>query len=896
LSISEPRGPERPAPEPRIGLDWAPPDGAGPRAWHALEIGQVASLLGADLEQGLPATEAGRRLALVGPNHVGQAREQPLWRLALDQFRSLVVLLLLAAAVLAWLLGERREGLAILAALLLNAAIGFGTEWRARISLARLRALLAGHALVRRGGQTIRVASADLVPGDVVVLQEGSQVPADARLLRSPGLRLDEAALTGESLPVHKDAAARLPAATPLAERQTMVYLGTAIVAGGGLAVVTATGLATELGRIGQLVAMLGERATPLERQVEQLGRSLIVLALVICALVGIVGVLHGQPLWLMLETAISLAVAAIPEGLPAIVAVALAAGLWRLARRGALVRRMPAVEALGSTTVICSDKTGTMTENRMVLASLALDTGIIRVGGGATTPRGDFREADSVLDPQTRPDLLRLLTAGALVNDASVERHHGELRLHGDPTEAALLVAAMKAGLDPVSLARAWPRRREIPFSPQTRFMATFHGVPTGGQVALIKGAPGVVLERCRHRQVGAARVELTAAEREGLLEVNRALAAEGLRVLALAWLPESRPDEADLRGLTFLGFVGLEDPIRPGVQDAIARCRQAGIQTIMLTGDQRGTAEAVGRALGLPAEAIRSRVSPEDKLALIEGLQAEGNVVAMTGDGVNDAPALVRADIGIAMGRHGTDVARDAADIVLTDDNFATIVAAVEEGRIIYANLRKVIHFLFTCNLSEIATIFVAVLLGFPAPLLPLQILWVNLVTDILPAIALIRDPAEPDIMRRPPRDPGQALISWRFGIRVLAEGALLAAGVLSAYGWAMLRQGPGPGPTTMAFVTLVLVHPLQAAYCRSDRLGWWRLPRNALIWVATLTLGLVQWGATTWTPLASILGVVPLSPIDWLVAVAAVTWPVAVLEIAKGWRGRQRAQASR
>jgi Ca2+-transporting ATPase len=890
LSISESRGPERPAPGPRIGLDWAPPDrAAGPRAWHAIEIGQVAAVLGADLEQGLMAAEAGRRLALVGPNHVGQVRERSLWRLALDQFRSLVVLLLLAAAVLAWLLGERRESLAILAALLLNAAIGFGTEWRARISLARLRALLAGQALVRRSGQTIRVASADLVPGDVVVLQEGSQVPADARLLRSPGLRLDEAALTGESLPVHKDAAARLPTATPLAERQTMVYLGTAIVAGGGLAVVTATGLATELGRIGQLVAMLGERATPLERQVERLGRSLIVLALAICALVGIVGVLHGQPLWLMLETTISLAVAAIPEGLPAIVAVALAAGLWRLARRGALVRRMPAVEGLGSTTVICSDKTGTMTENRMVLASLALDTGIIRVGGGATTPRGEFREAESVLDPQTRPDLLRLLTAGALVNDASVERHDGELRLHGDPTEAALLVAAMKAGLDPVSLTRAWPRLHEIPFSPQTRFMATFHEAPGGARVALVKGAPGVVLERCRQRQVGTARVELTTAEREGLLEVNRALAGEGLRVLALAWQPESRPGEDELRALTFLGFVGLEDPIRAGVQEAIARCREAGIRTIMLTGDQRVTAEAVGRALGLPSESIRSRVSPEDKLALIEGLQAEGEVVAMTGDGVNDAPALVRADIGIAMGRHGTDVARDAADIVLTDDNFATIVAAVAEGRVIYANLRKVIHFLFTCNLSEIAVIFVAVLLGLPSPLLPLQILWVNLVTDILPAIALIRDPAEPDIMRRPPRDPRQALISWRFGTRILAEGVLLAAGVLSAYAWAMLQEGVGPRSNTIAFVALVLVHPLQAAYCRSDRLGWWQLPPNMLIWVAALTLGLVQWGAITWTPLASILGVVPLAAVDWLVTVAAVTWPVVLLEIIKRWRGR-------
>jgi Ca2+-transporting ATPase len=868
-------------------VDWAPSEGvAPPRAWHALEIDRVVSLLGADLEHGLTPTEARRRLHLVGLNRAGEMRERPLWRLALDQFRSLVVLLLLGAAVLAAFLGERKESLAILAALLLNAAIGFGTEWRARRSLSRLRALLTPRALVRRGGHIVEVAAAELVPGDVVVLQAGSQVPADARLLQSAGLRIDEAALTGESQPVDKEASVPVEAGAPIAERSTMTYLGTAVLAGSGVAIVTATGLATELGRIGQLVAMLGERTTPLERQVEGLGRRLIVLALAICSLVAVVGLLHGQPLGLMLETAMTLAVAAIPEGLPAVVAVALAAGLWRLARAGALVRRMPAVEALGSTTVICSDKTGTMTENRMVLSRLALNGGIIRVGGGATTPSGDFREGDRVIDPRLRPDLIRLLTVAALVNDASVERRDGELRVHGDPTEGALVVAAVKAGLDPDRLARDWPRHREIPFSSTSRLMATFNVAPGGAQVALVKGAPGVVLERSRYRQLGADRVELTERDRAELLETNRALAGEGLRVLAVAWCPDGGHE---LRALTFLGLVALEDPIRRGVEEAIARCRQAGIRTIMLTGDQRATADAVGRRLGLDAEAIRSRVSPEDKLRLIESLQGEGEVVAMTGDGVNDAPALVRADIGVAMGRHGTDVAREAADIVLTDDNFATIVGAVAEGRVIYANLQKVIHFLFTCNLSEIAAIFVAVLLGLPAPLLPLQILWVNLVTDILPALALIRDPAEPDVMRRPPRDPREPLITWRLAARFLAEGTLLSAGVLSAYTWAIVQDGVNVRANTMAFVALVLVHPLQAAYCRSDQRGWWRLPRNGLIWVAALALVLVQWGAISWAPLATILGAVPLSAVDWIVTVAAVTWPVVVLEALKAWRHR-------
>ena len=469
------------------------------------------------------------------------------------------------------------------------------------------------------------------------------------------------------------------------------------------------------------------------------------------------------------------------------------------------------------------------------------------------------------------------MLTVAALVNNATVERRGAELVLQGDPTEAALLVAAVKAGLDPAELTRQWPRRREVPFSSASRLMATFNETPDGKRVVLVKGAPGTVLERST----------LTPEDRERFLEANRALGRQGHRVLAIAWRPEGWGDDDSLASLTFLGFVAMEDPVRPGVKEAIARCREAGIRTVMLTGDQRATAEAVGRELGLRPEEIRSRVTAEDKLTLIKDLQAKGEVVAMTGDGVNDAPALVRADIGIAMGRHGTDVAREAADLVLVDDNFPTIVRAVEEGRVIHTNLRKVIHFLFSCNLSEIITIFFVILFGFPTPLLPLQILWVNLVTDILPAMALIRDPAEPDVMRRPPRPPGEALVTWRFGGRMLGEAALLAAGVLSAYFWVVAREGVGPRATTMAFLTLVLIHPLQAMHCRSESDSWWRLPLNALTWVALLALALTQWTATSWAPLARLLGVVPLSALDWIVAAAAVLWPVVVLEAIKACR---------
>ena len=666
--------------------------------WQALDAGRVAALLGTDSERGLTSAEARARLARVGPNRVGQARETSLWRLAVSQFESLVVLLLLAAAGVAMALGEVVEGLVILAALLLNAAIGFLTEWRARRSLARLRALVVLEARVRRDGQVTTVPAAELVPGDVVLLEAGVQVPADARLTRCTALRIDESALTGESLPVDKDADASLATDAPLAEHATMVYLGTAVLAGTGAAIVTATGVVTQLGRLGQLVALAGDRATPLERQVEGLGRRLIVVALGACAIVTVAGILHGQPVGLMLETGITLAVSAIPEGLPAVVAVALAAGLWRLARAGALVRRLPAVETLGSTTVICADKTGTMTENRMTVVRIALDGRIVTVDGSATPPRGAFTEHGRPLDPRDDPALRQILTVAALVNDAAVQTDGPTLRLHGDPTETALLVAALKAGLDTGGLAQEWPRRREVPFSAASRMMATFHERADGSRALLVKGAPAVVLERSTLNDDARRRLE----------DDNRSLAAQGFRVLAVAWRPEGWPEDDRIEGLTFLGFVAFVDPLRPGVRDAIARCQEAGIATMMLTGDQRSTAEAVGRQLGFAPEAIRSRVTPEGKLELIATLQARGEIVAMTGDGVNDAPALARADIGIAMGRHGTDVARAAADIVLVDDNFATIVGAVREGRVIYGNLRKVIHFLFSCNLSEILVVF--------------------------------------------------------------------------------------------------------------------------------------------------------------------------------------------
>ncbi len=835
--------------------------GAAP--WHALDIAAVAETLRTDPEQGLAPDEARRRLATSGPNRLPEARDVPLWRLALRQFRSLVVLLLLAAAGAALAMGEYLEATAILAALVLNAAIGFGTEWRARRSLAKLRTLATPEALVYRWGLA-RAPASDVVPGDVIVLEAGSHIPADARLIRSAALEVSEAALTGESMPVAKRPDDPVGADTPLADRVTMVYLGTTVVAGSGRALVTATGDATALGSIGLAVATAGERVTPLEKQIESLGRRLMGVALGICAVVAGIGILHGEPFGLMLETAISLAVAAIPEGLPAVTAMALAAGVWRLARSNGLVRRLPAVETLGSTTVICADKTGTMTENRMTVMRVALDGRIV-----------DARSTGSA------PSARHLLEVAALVNDAGIERDD-DARLIGDPTETALLAAAIDAGIEVEQLRRDWPRRFEQPFDPATRLMATWNNMPGGEVALLVKGAPDAVLARCRDRQTATTTTPLDQKQREDILETNRTLAGQGLRVLAVAWRPG--PEDKRIEDLTFLGLVGMQDPVRPGVKEALAVCREAGLRTIMLTGDQRATAEAIGAELGLDPRAIRSRVSPHEKLALVEQLQAEGEIVAMTGDGINDAPALARADIGIAMGRRGTDVAREAADLVLTDDDFSTIVRAIAEGRTIYANLRKVIHFLFSCNLSEILTILIAIASGFPSPLLPLQILWINIVTDILPAVALIRDPAEPDVMKRPAREPSEAMITWQFGRRMLMEGLLLALGVLSAYGVTVWLHGVGPRANTVAFLAVVLIHPLQAMNCRSERVRWWRLPRNSWIWAALVALVFAQWCAIYWAPLARVLGTVPLATSDWVVAILALLWPVAVLESLK------------
>ncbi len=847
------------------------PDGR----WHALDAAAAGDALESG-PRGLPSADADARLHRYGPNRLPRARRTSAWRLLARQFTSVVVALLAAAAVISLALGDRPDALAIGAVLLLNAAIGFATEFRARQSMEALLAFDVPEAPVLRDGQ-LRVVPADgIVPGDVCDLRAGQSVPADGRLLASTDLRVDEAALTGESLPVSKRADLVLRDDTPLADRRNMVYKGTTVAGGTARVLVTATGTATEVGRIGVLMAGLGEEPTPLEKRLDALGRRLVWIALVVAGLVGGLEALHGSPIGLVVETAIALAVAAVPEALPAVSTIALAVGLRRMARRNALVRRLPAVEALGSTTVVCTDKTRTLTSGDMT---------VVRVWTA-----GRDLDLTTLNPPVADQALRRALEVAALASRDQAARPDGSAVAARDPVDAAIFSAAGRVGLDPAALHAARPALGLVPFSSERKLMASFHDA-FGATVACVKGAPGRILDLCA----------LADADRAHLREINAALAADGLRVLGLATGTVDGPGEAALADLTFVGYIGLMDPPAPGVKDTIARLRAAGLRTIMVTGDQRITARAVGRSLALLTDDAQvmdgrelgdltgselhgrlsgvrafSRVAPEEKLTIVASLQAGGDVVAMLGDGVNDAPALRKADVGVAMGRRGTDVAKQAASIVLQDDRFETIAAAVEEGRVIYDNIQKFVFYLFSCNLAEILVLLVAALAALPPVLFPLQILYLNLVTDTLPALALAMEPADPDVMRRPPRPPQSALLSRDFMVRVVSYSALITASSLAAFVWAV-RRSPAEA-STVGFMTLALaqIFHLGTARSRYSALVPARAVSNPYaIWALVLSVGL-QIAAVAVEPLRAVLRTTPLGPAEWLVVGIASVAP--------------------
>ena len=848
-------------------------------AWHGMTGARAAQALGADVHRGLTEDEAAKRLGTYGPNVLEGRQRAGMAARLLGQLKDPMILVLLGAAGLSlaasggedWL-----DAVIILVIVAVNACISISQENSAERALEALRQMSAPLARVMREGEVRRLETAALVPGDIVLLEAGDLVPADARLLTAAGLKADESAMTGESVPVEKEAEAVLPPDTPLGDRRNMLLASTVVTAGRCTCVVTDTGMDTEMGRIAGLLMGEEESATPLQRKMAEISKTLSFVCLCVCAVMFGTGLLQGKDILGMFLTAVSLAVAAIPEGLPAIVTIVLALGVARMVKRGAVVKKLPAVETLGCAGVICSDKTGTLTQNKMTVTQVW------------TARQGDRALA---------------LTLAALCSDAVL----GPRGCTGDPTETAMVEAAAKEGLDKNELEGKYPRRGEIPFDSERKLMTTIHAWPGGGYRVCVKGAPDVLLRRCVSPPARAQ-------------TVNADMAGRALRVLGVAYkdlpaLPSSLGSEGVERGLTFVGLLGMIDPPRKEVAPAVARCYRAGIRPVMITGDHKLTAVAIARELDIfrpgdlaltgedldfmPQELLEeeihrfsvfARVSPEHKMRIVKAWQARGKVVAMTGDGVNDAPALKAADIGCAMGRSGTDVAKGAADMILTDDNFATIVQAVEEGRGIYANIKKAIHYLLSCNIGEILTIFLATALNFAhMPLVPVQLLWLNLVTDSLPALALGVEPVEDGIMEQPPRDAGQSLFTGPFALRLFWQGCMVGLLTLTAYFLGehfFPARGGVSAANTMAFATLTLSQLFHAYDVRSERssllhIGLFSNGAMNRAFAAGLAM---QLAVLLIPPLQRIFSTVPMTLPQWGAVLALAVAPVVVCEAVK------------
>ena len=923
------------------------------KKWHALSAEEALALLEVRPDQGLSSAEAQKRLEIYGPN---QLQERPLvsfWKRLLDQLRGFVVVILIVAAVISALLnilgldeGGLVEAAVIMAIVVLNAVIGVVQESKAEEALAALKKMAAPEAHVLRDGHRILIPSPHLVPGDIVLLEAGNIVPADVRLIESVNLKVDEASLTGESLPVSKEASLILEPDAGLGDRRNCAYMSTMVTYGRGVAVVTATGMQTEIGHIAEMIQEVEEEETPLQRKLDEVGRTLGIAALAICGLVFLIGVLRpiftGQTLTVSMVTeffmvAVSLAIAAVPEGLPAVVTICLALGMQEMVKRHALIRRLPAVETLGSATVICSDKTGTLTQNQMTVTQVSVMDREYVVTGTGYDVRGEFKSNGQPVSLDQHPVLRQTLWAGLLCSDAVLEKGEGEndYRMVGDPTEGALVVAAAKAGYWREEQERRYPRVAELPFDSDRKRMTTIHALEDvsdedaspfrsgdKGYVAVVKGAPDIVLDHCTHAQGPNGPVPLTEELRERILKSNANMASQALRVLAMAYRPldsipaELTPENIEVN-LIFIGLVGMIDPARPEVIPAIQKARGAGLRTIMVTGDYAATAQAIATEIGvlrpggrvisgreleaMSDEELESvienvdvfaRVAPHHKVRIVQALRNRGHVAAMTGDGVNDAPALKRADIGVAMGITGTDVSKQTADMVLTDDNYVSIVSAIEQGRIIYSNIRKFVYFLLSCNMAEIAIIFIATLLGWPVPLTAIQLLWLNLLSDGAPALALGLEKGDPDTMTRPPRPPQEPVINREMIVGVAVQTVAIAGTVL----WAYLRGSYYAEKTgqdavmlaqTMAFVTLVLSELFRAYTSRSERYPLFKLGLFSNKWMQvavgfSVALLLIVVFVPFFQP---IFGTVPLDDLEeWLVILPLVLIPSVVAELQK------------
>ncbi|HNY66105.1 MAG TPA: cation-translocating P-type ATPase [Deltaproteobacteria bacterium] len=883
--------------------------------WYTLPSEEAFSRLGSGVS-GLTDEEAARRLEKYGPNELQAAGHISPWTIFLGQFKNVLIIILLIATLLSAFLGHAVEAVAIAVIVLFAVVLGFIQEYRAERAIESLRKMAAPTATVLRGGREVEAPARELVPGDVVILRAGDRVPADARLIEAVNLQIEEAALTGESLPVEKITDPLPGLGLALGDRRNMGYSGTAVSYGRGRGVVTSTGMATEFGKIATMLQTVETGKTPLQENLDRVGGILAKAAFVVVALIVALGLFRGQPFIDMLIFGIALAVAVVPEALPAVVTISLAIGVQRMVKRHALMRRLPAVETLGSTSIICSDKTGTLTKDEMTVRKIFTSDGMWEVSGAGYEPSGAFSSKGSA-GPSA--PVLTMLTAGVLASDADIvfSEAEGRWQVKGDPTEGALVTAAAKAGISKAELVASFPRVDEIPFTSETKRMTTLCSGPEG-VTAFSKGAPEVILGSCTKISTPEGEAPLDAPTRERIIDAARTMAEEALRVLALAHKPGTVLADAE-QGMTFLGLAGMIDPPRPEAKPAIETCERAGIKPVMITGDHPVTACAVARDLGLLKEGrvvtgaeleamddaeferevenieVYARVAPAHKLRVVTALQAKGHVVAMTGDGVNDAPALKKADIGIAMGITGTDVTKEAAAMMLTDDNFASIVAAVEEGRGIFENIKKYLMYLLSSNIGEIGLMAGASLLGFPLPLTAVQILYVNLATDGLPALALAVDPPERDIMQRPPRNPREGIFS-RPVIGLMAVGGAWSTLVnLVLFAW-MLSSGRSiKEAMTMTFVSLVLIQFFKAYNFRSDRRSVFDRPfanrwlNLAIIWEVLLLIIIV------YVPvLQAPFGSFSLPAVDWVIVIAMAATVVPVLEVTKKLVNRSRARA--
>ena len=883
--------------------------------WHTLTVEDSFERL-KSTPGGLTAAEAARRLADSGPNELQASGRVSPWTILLEQFKNVLIIILLFATALSAFLGHGVEAIAITVIVLFAVILGFVQEYRAERAIEALREMAAPTATVMREGREREVPARELVPGDLILLATGDKVPADVRLVEAFNLQTVEAALTGESAPVEKHTRPLADEQLPTGDRKNMAYAGTAVTYGRGRAVVAATGMRTEFGKIARMLESVETGKTPLQQNLDRVGKTLARAAFVVVLVIVALGLFRGQPFVEMLIFGVALAVAVVPEALPAVVTISLALGVKRMVKRNALVRRLPAVETLGSTSVICSDKTGTLTKDEMTARRLFVGGQTLEVSGTGYEPRGTFSINRSGVEPSE--PLLLMLRAAALASDARVERSEAgdKWEVKGDPTEGALVVAAAKAGLDKRELDAQFPRVSEIPFTAETKRMTTLHETPDG-VAAYAKGAPEVIVQSCARQLSERGEEPLDDARRAEVLEVARQMAGEALRVLAVAYKREAAPEDAE-RDMTLLGLVGMLDPPRPEARAAVRECEEAGIKVIMITGDHPLTAKAVADELGLSKHGhivtgpeleamsdaelewtvesveVCARVSPAHKLRVVTALQQRGQVVAMTGDGVNDAPALKKADIGIAMGITGTDVSKEAAAMTLTDDNFASIVAAVEEGRGIFSNIKKYLMYLLSSNVGEIGLMAGATLAGLPLPLTAVQLLYVNLATDGLPALALAVDPPEEDLMRRPPRDSRTGIFTRPVVLLMLVGGLWSTVVNLGLFVWALNSGRSVQEAMTMTFVSLVLIQFFKAYNFRSDRHSVLRRPfankwlNIAIIW-ELFTLALI-----VYVPLLErTFGTLGLPLRDWLIIVAAAFTVSPVLELAKwmerrGWFG--------